>query len=285
MLRKGFLPLLAGALLILAGCEGREPVGGVRREIARPKAVSLSPSVTEILSKTGLFENMIGRTMSCDWPANVLKTTVVTSGTSPDFEKIAGLKPDYVVYDGALYSEADLAKFKELNIKTLKWDPNTLKEYEQQGLTLSRDLGGETGMSEYMDSVYRSIQEANATRERDGVEQARVGLMTGSPGRYLAPGKESLWADVLKQTGSALVGPSGTIWAPLSTEEIIKQNPQVIITEEGKGSAILGDPALKSVAAVQRRLVFELDPDILLRRGGRLELLGEAFAAALSKIK
>jgi ABC-type Fe3+-hydroxamate transport system substrate-binding protein len=285
MLRKGLLPLLAGTLLILAGCEGREPIGGATRDIPRPKAVSLSPSVTEVLSKTTLYENMIGRTMSCDWPSNVLRATVVTSGVAPDFEKIAGLKPDYVVYDGALYSDADLAKFKELNIRTLKWDPHTLKEYEQQSLTLSRDLGGETGMSEYIDSVYRSFQDANAAREKQGVVQPRVGLMTGSAGSYLAPGKESLWADLLTQTGSVLVGPPGKIWAPLSTEEIIKQNPQVIITEEGKGGAILRDPALKSVSAVQRRLVYELDSDILLRRGGRLEQLGEVFAAAISKIK
>lgn len=283
MTRRALLPLLAASLLVGAGCQPSGPlVGGSPLAVRDAKVVSLSPSTTEIITKTGLNNQLIGRSANCNWPLNLASVSVVMTGTAPDYEKIVGLKPNLVVYDEALFSQAEIQKIKDLGIETLGWNPNSLKEYENQAWQIVNVMGGVMMTSEYIDGIHRYIQSGEAGLEEKGLSDVRVAVVVGRD-NYLLAGTESLWADLLAQMGAKVIGPKGTSYAPMNVEAIIQGNPEVIFAA-GTGEQILKDPRLRTVKAVAGRQVYNIDADVLLRRGGRLDQLTEAFSVGLNKV-
>jgi iron complex transport system substrate-binding protein len=279
-----WIPLLLASLLAGTGCQAPQPIGGKPREIASPRIVSISPSATEMLSKAGIYNTLAGRSANCNFPMNFSKVPVVMNGTTPDYEKIAGLKAQVLLYDGALYGDSQVSKFKDMGMQLVKWDPNTLKEYERDSFTLANAVGGEMMMSEYMDGIYRAVAEARGSLEQQGLTGARIAILIGRPGQYLAPGTKSLWGDLTERVGGKLVGGDSSRFEPISLEELVKANPQVIISAGG-GKAIYADPALKSVEAIQKKRVYDIEEDVLLRRGARIDQLVEAIGTGLAKVK
>lgn len=287
MLRRGFVGLLTCACLaFLAGCQSSPVVGGQPRAKMMPQVISLSPSTTELTSKFDVNQNLIGRTANCNFPTTTISSAeVVMDGTAPDYEKIAALKPDVVIYDKSLFSESEISKIDQLGIKTVAWDPLTFEDYRRQIFTMASAIGGEMTTSEYIDSIFRGFAQARGVLAEKGIEKPGMMFLIGQPGSYLAPGSESFWADILRQCGVNPVGPAGKAFAPINVEAIIQADPQVIFTSSGVGTKILGDPRLQSVAAVKNKRVYDIDTDVLVRRGSRVEVLVDTIGVAIGKLR
>lgn len=287
MLRRGFIGLLTCACLaFLAGCQSGPVVGGQPRAKDMPQVISLSPSTTELTSKFDVNRNLIGRTANCNFPPTTIASAeVVMDGTAPDYEKIAALKPDVVIYDKSLFSESEIGKIDQLGIKTVAWDPLTFEDYRRQLFTMASAIGGEMTTSEYIDSIFRGFAQARGVLSEKGIEKPGMMFLIGQPGSYLAPGSESFWADILRQCGAEPVGASGKAFAPINVEAIIQANPQVIFTSKGVGAKVLADPRLQSVAAVKNRRVYDVETDVLVRRGARVEMLVDSIGVAIGKLR
>ena len=85
-------------------------------------------------------------------------------------------------------------------------------------------------------------------------------------------GVNSFQADVVRAAAAEPVGPDADRFVPLSAETLVQMNPDVIFVT-GNAEAILNDPRFKTVAAVQKGNVAVVKPDILLRRGWRVDKL------------
>ncbi len=287
MLRRGVLGLLTCfSLAVLAGCQSGPVIGGQPRASAAPQVVSLSPSTTELSSKFDLNRTLIGRTAACNFPPSTISSAeIVMEGTVPDYEKIAALKPDVVFYDKSLFSENEISKIDQLGIKTIAWDPLTFEDYRKQIFTMSSAVGGEMTTSEYIDSIYRGFAQSRGVLSEKGIDQPGMMIMIGQPGSYMAPGTESFWADILKQCGAKPLGPNSKAFSPINVEAVIQANPQVIFTSTGAGAKILTDPRLQSVDAVKAKRVYEIETDVLVRRGGRIEMLVDSIGVAVGKLR
>lgn len=286
MLRRSSLGILAAALLaVMAGCDSGPVIGGKPRDPAQAKVVSLSPATTELTSKFDVGMGIAGKTANCNFPPSGNQTAqIVMSGTSPDYEKIAEIKPDFVLYDKSLFSENEISKIDQMGFKTLPWDPKTFEEYRTQLFTLSSAIGGEMTTSEYIDTVYRGFGQAKGVLKEKGLTEPPMMFLIGEPGAYLAPGTSSFWADIAKSCGLKMAGPDAAAYAPINVEAIIQAAPQFILTSDGVGAKVLKDPRLQGIPAVKNKRVFDMNPDILVRRGARIDTLVDSINVAIGKL-
>ena len=244
-------------------------MGGKRAPVVYTKVVSLSPSASELAGGT-FARAIIGRTASCNTPDKVLDAPIVMTGVKPDYEKIARLKPDVVVYDKDLISEQDLAKFKELGIQTFGFGGDTVDEFMDSFYEFGRFTRVETLGGEYAESIDRARGAANAAPPEPRVTTAIV--MPGSGAEHYIVGTDGFLADVVKCSGGRLVGPKGKLFVQLNAEWLIQENPELIISS-GPADAFMNDPRFKGLRAIKKGQIYSINSDVVLRRGAAVDRL------------
>jgi ABC-type Fe3+-hydroxamate transport system substrate-binding protein len=300
-MRSGYLASLLLILVFgLGGCGDKEldHYGGVQNKAVPASIISLSPSTTEIIARWGPLDKLRGRTTSCNWPTYVKQTPIV-GDVKPNYEAIAMMKPkiDLIIYDDQLYSAHDLAKLKTLGARLRPFGANTLDEFAEQLYKLGSDLGSETKSSEYVDK----IMAARARGQADARDpRPKVALLMGD---YLA-GTKSLYADMVRASGGEPVGPDSQQWEKLNREAITQWNPDVLLIasdemferfeSEAKSDTsraerkdvvlikyvpaeVMRDPRLQSLTAIKKRQVASVRPDVIARRGGRIDVMIEGM--------
>ncbi len=237
----------------------------------RPKqsVISLSPSVTELFASYGKVEVMRGRTAACNHPGGLEKMPVVAN-IKPDYEKIATLQPDLILYDTSIYNASDIEKIKALGAETFAMDVHTLKEYIDYCYRLGAYNPDPTRMSDYVEKVRSAISLCSGNPPAPGT---KVAILIGNSkeGEYMIAGKGTFQADEVRTAGGEPVGPDVKNFAPLSVESLISWNPTVIVTTEGNGVNISSDPRLRSLKAVAKGRIVEFNGDVLLRAGARVD--------------
>lgn len=150
---RKFLPIIAVLCLVLSGCAGQteesslptqlvisggeasEPaeqafpteICDVEIKSAAERAVSLSPSVTEIISELGFADKLCAVSVYCDYPE--LSLPAVGSSENPDIEAIIALKPDTVFTLSAL-AERDIYALNEAGCTVIQFEaPRSIEQY------------------------------------------------------------------------------------------------------------------------------------------------------------
>ena len=269
MFRK-LLPALAILSFVAAGCNNSNQaiVGGKSRPKEYRAVISLSPSVTEVFGAMSKTEVLKGRTASCNYPALVQRLPVV-AGVKPDYELLAKIKPDLIVYDKDLYNASDIAKLKEICPDQFVFEAGTVDAFTKEATALSAMVGAETNMSTYVDKIYQARQIAQSGGPAKKPKVAM--LMAGQGSEHMIDGVDSFQADEFRASGGDPVGPKGTLFATLSPEVLIQADPDFIITA-GDPAGFLKDSRFKDLRAVKENHVFGLNADIALRRGGRVDV-------------
>lgn len=257
--------------LFLVGCQRSTVVGGRPPDKFYRVIVSLSPDTTELIGQFGFLSVLKGRTASCNYPRNVATVPVVCD-VKPHYEKISAMRPDLIVYDDALFSDADKLKLKELGFELMPLKANTLAEFEDFLYRFGAITMSATKYSEYVDRIESARQLALANQP-DSKPKVAI-LMGGEGGEYWVDGKQSFRAQIVGIAGGVPVGPESTRFQPANIEALVAMDPDVIIVS-GKDQArpLLADPRLKSVSAVRRGTVVGIEPDVLLRTGARVDVL------------
>ncbi|MFM9874391.1 MAG: ABC transporter substrate-binding protein [Fimbriimonadaceae bacterium] len=284
-LRISPLLIAVPAILALTACgTSTSKIGGQpRKSVPILEYVSLSPSTTEMLSTVGIPGNRIlGRTASCNYPPNFSKIKIVVNGTTPDFELIASLKPQRVIAEKDLYSEATIQKLKDLGLDVLIVDTDTPQNYEDTLIKIGKDSGAETNASTYLDKVYG----AESLLKGSIAEGMKIAVVIGDATTgYMIQGKNTLLGNFIKGSPGEFVGPDSGKFEPVSIEQLINYNPEIIITQMGEGEKMLANPQLKAVPAVAKGHILGVESDILLRNGGRVEKLLEGIATGIGRIE
>jgi ABC-type Fe3+-hydroxamate transport system substrate-binding protein len=279
-MRRAIGLLIVATLALVAGCgPSTQQLGGVERKKIYYSIVSLSPSSTELLEATQRVNNRLkGRTASDNWPRGQVENIPVVASVKPDYEKIAALKPDLVAYDSDLYGAADVEKIKQLGADVFVVDATTVDGLIKECYALGTMLGGETNMSDYADKLTTAKADAASMTKHPTVAV----LMPGTTGQHMIAGTDSFIADVIKSSGGVPVGPKGTQYVSLDPELIVTLNPDYIVCS-GPGTALMADPRLKSLKAITQHKLLAVNPDVLLRRGSRVDILITAIHDAISK--
>ena len=268
---------------MLAGCQSSQKVneGGTPAPQIR-KIISLSPSTTEIAAEEGLTPFIVGRTASCDFPKEVRSAVVVVENTKPDFEKIAKIKPDIIIYDESLYASSDMEKLKETGAKIITMNPAKIDGITDFMLDLGGYCGVATRASELADNLYGARDRAKGAAP---TRRIKVSVLMPGTGEYLAAGQETFVAEVVRICGGEVVGPTGKLYAPISIESLIQSDPDMIIVA-GDGHQVLVDSRLSSIKALKstKKRVYEIQQDYVFRPGPKTVGLFDVISTKINTI-
>jgi iron complex transport system substrate-binding protein len=309
-------PFLAGlmlAALLLASCAPATPAAPAPTATAQPAAtaapislvdgngrtvtlakpaqrvISLAPSDTEILYAIGAGAQLLGVDQYSDYPPEAKKLTVVGSGVDkPDTELILSLKPDLVLAAGVV--PADKVKALEDVGLTVFTVPNPT-DLDGMYATL-RTVAQLTGHAAETEALIASLK-ARVKAVEDKVAGAKsqplvlYELDATDPNAPWTSGPGTFMDNLIRMAGGRNVG-SGlkSDWAQISTEEVIRQNPDIILLGDFTLGGVTADMVRArsgwgGMAAVKNNQVYPIDDNIVSRPGPRLVEGLEAAAKLL----
>jgi iron complex transport system substrate-binding protein len=134
--------LIAVAVIAVVGCrsaavpssavETREVRDDLGRTVKVPlkieRAISLAPSLTEMIFAIGAGEKLVGVTTYCNYPPETASIEKIGDTQTPNIEKIIALKPQVVFVSTASQLEAFTKTLEEQGIAVYVSNPKNLDE-------------------------------------------------------------------------------------------------------------------------------------------------------------
>lgn len=256
---------------------------------AVPKTiVSLQPSNTEILFALGVGDKIVGATEYDSYPEEAQKIERVSTSTTFNSERILALKPDVVIAYTTGGDEENLNALKGLEdagikvfaIQSAKSFDDVYGDIEQVATVMGIKDKGEK-LNEDIKAKIADVQ----AKVKDVKEPKNIYLeISPKPDIYTA-GSDTFQQEILNAANVNNVFADLQSWAPVSEEDIIAKNPDVILTTVGyvKNSTeeILSRDGWNSITAIQNKAVYYIDTDISNRPGPRIGEAVELIAKAV----
>lgn len=240
----------------------------VRIERQPERIVSLIPSMTETAYALELGENMVGVTANDDYPQAVQEVEKVGDMTI-NVEKVAELKPDLVLAS-PINGQETIDKLKDLGLTVLCYEPQNVDSV----LQMIRDVGQATGTVEQAEKVVADME-----KEKQQVEQVaatvkndkeRVAVWMEVSSDLHTAGKGTFMDELITIAGGENVAADHEGWDPVSSETVIKWNPDVILHTHGDQKAVQSRSGWKEIEAVKNDRIEGIDSDLVSRPGPRI---------------
>jgi iron complex transport system substrate-binding protein len=233
------------------------------------RVVSLAPSVTEMLFAIGAGEQVVGVTSFCDYPAEARAKPKV-GGSFPNLEVVLSLKPTLVVAPRDFIRPDMVGKLEQLKIALFILDANTIEDVVRHIQTIGRMLGRTEKADAVAADLRRRVTEIK-TRTADAVRPRVFYVLNSDPLMTAGPG--SFIHQLIDLAGGANVAAGSPVSYPrLSLEEVIKQDPQVILFPVGDEEGIPDQEQQRwlrwtTLSAVRQNRFVRI-PSVLLDRPG-----------------
>ena len=250
------------------------------------RIVSMAPSCTEMLFAVGAGDSVVGVTEYCDYPSEVEdkkdKGEIVVIGgySTPNIEKIMDLEPDLIVAahgnpSDLLYWLVDRSMHPDIEYPVYAQNPKKIEDI----LAHINVIGAITKCNETTSSIIDDSKDKIAEiEEKTELLEAelRPRVFRPCPG-FLTCGNNTFLNDVITTAGGENIAAKYFAgWGALRIEDIIRENPQVILcpaTEEGESLAyaqIMGEERLKDVDAVRNNRIYLILDGLISRPGPRV---------------
>jgi iron complex transport system substrate-binding protein len=256
--------LAATILLLLSGTASARTVKDqTGRSVNVPdhphRLVSLAPNITEIVYALGLGDELVGDTDYCDFPPEAKKKPHVGTMLNPSLERIVALKPDLALGTPEANRRETADQLERLGIPlygvTASTLPGTLASIEDLG----RILGRETEARALAAALQARI--GRVQKRIEGEPKPKV-LYVVWYRPLITVGPRTFIADVIRAAGGIPVGENlKGEWPRLSLEELLPQNPAVILLPRTESfSASLDElrslPGWKELQAVKEGRMY-----------------------------
>jgi iron complex transport system substrate-binding protein len=255
--KKAWLPIGIATLLI------QLPLLASESSVFR--AVSLVPSVTEMIYALGAQDKLVGVATPCDYPPGI-DLPIVGNFSFPNVERIAALKPD-VVFVAGVEQEYLWSKLKELGLHPVIVAPGNLQEIYESIIRVGKLLGRQSEA----DSLVRALEQEFEEMREIVPAQTRTVFIEISDNPLMTCGKGSFLNELLSLAGATnIAGDIDKPYPVVSSEFAVQANPDVIVVTHpgGKPSGRLG---WEKVRAVREQMVHsDIDPNLILRPGPRV---------------
>ncbi|KON66629.1 metal ABC transporter substrate-binding protein [Peribacillus butanolivorans] len=246
--------------------------------------VSLQPSNTEILFKLGLGDKVVGVTDFDNYPEEAKDIEHVSDSVNINAEKIISLKPDAVI----AYTIGDETTLKPLEdagipVFIIKSATNFDDVYGDIG-QIADVMGVTKKGEELVKDIQTQITSVEEKIETLDEKEKTYFEISPAPEIYTT-GSETFQQEILKTAGIENIFADQKGWVKVSDEEIVKRNPNAIIT-----TATYADDAVdeiksrkgwEDINAVKNDQVYLLDENIMSRPGPRI---GEAVELAAKTV-
>jgi iron complex transport system substrate-binding protein len=250
------------------------------------KIVSLAPSNTEILFAVNAGEQVIGRDEFSDFPVAAQAIANVGGGFGElDMETIVSLEPDLVLA-ADLSPPEQIAAIEKLGL-TVYALPNPI---ELDGMYENlATVGMLTGHSQDAEQLVLSLKERVSAVEAkvSQVEERPLvfyELDSTDPNAPWTAGPNTFIDTLITQAGGTnLGGAMADAWVQISVEELLVQNPDMIILGDATWGGVTPEDVIArqtwaGMQAVQAGKIYTFDDNLVSRPGPRLVDGLEAFA-------
>ncbi len=250
--------------------ETRTVVDGLGREVTLEgtpqNVVTTIASTTEIVLDLGVNERLVGVPDLTQYLSYVpelqakAEDKTKVGGFKLSMEKIASLSPDLVVLDASA-QQGTIDKVKNLGATVYAAGSKDMDAVQETIL----ELGYLTGTLERAEKivgkmVYKQFRLAEAIDELDRKKKV---FYTVSPQMY-TPGGNTFVGQVLEMAGLDNVFSDVSGFKPVSTEEIVQRNPELIIGTEDMGlseEGLMEEIGSNNVEAVKEKNVMLLSSE------------------------
>jgi ABC-type Fe3+-hydroxamate transport system substrate-binding protein len=242
------------------------------------RIVSLDPATTAMLFAMGMGGSVVGRTQWDSYPPAVRGVPDVGDGLRPNVEAVLARRPDLVVLYASADDRAAAHAFRTAGIATLSIRIDRLSDFRRALQMIGRVVHDSAAAAVVADSVLGTI---------DRVHRAAAGLaavplvweVDQSPMRVIGGG--SYLNEIVADAGGRnLYGDVPDPSPQVSLEDVLRRDPDVVLTSPSGARAIRANPAwARWLAASRHRLVV---PDTALV-GMPSVRMGEA-AVALAQL-
>ncbi len=215
-----------------------------------PRIVSLVPAATATLLALGEGHRLVGRT-DYDEDPSLAGLPSVGGGLGPSLEVLLSLRPDFVIrFEGPSDPETP-RRLDAVGIPHLGVRPDRIDDV----VRMTRMLGALTGAEAAAEEVVAGIQgELEAVARAVGpAPRPRVGILLGGDPPWVAAGGTFIDEVVLVAGGDNVFADVGPLYAPVSVEEVLRRNPELLLLTEGARipSGLRGLPVVRAPGTLQ----------------------------------
>ena len=240
------------------------------------RVIALSAADCEVLFAVGAGDLLVGRGEYCDYPAQVLDVPAVQSGMETNIEQIIALAPQVLLMSAMAQTEDQVKQLEAAGIKVVVSDAKDIAGVYTAITMIGALTGHDTEAAAVVESMQGTLDTLTArASELEGksvyfeVSPLQYGLWTAGKGTFMdeiatALGLKNVFADA-----------SG--WAEISEEQVIKANPDIIVTIAmyfGEGQTpvdeILSRAGWQDITAVKNGDILNLQNNELSRPGPRI---------------
>ena len=285
-MKRNFWIIMMSLLIILAGCsQNDQPQSdkGSKNQSTTGKTpyhriVSLMPSNTEILYELGLENRIVGVSTVDDYPKNVKKGKKQFDAMNLNKEALLKAKPDLILAHESQKSSSgkvlDALKKEGVKVVYVK-DAQSLKEtyetFKSIGKLTHREKQANQLVNETKDNVDKVIQSIPKHQK-----QPKVFMEVSSQPEIYTAGKHTFFNDMLKQLDTKNSFDDIDGWKSVSKESIVKHNPDILISTEGKSQAeyekiIEKRGGFDKTNAVKHHRIETVNGDEISRPGPRID--------------
>ncbi|MGQ9468531.1 MAG: ABC transporter substrate-binding protein [Nitrososphaerales archaeon] len=258
------------------------------------RIASFAPSITETLFSIGLGDRVVAVTEWCDWPQEMVdkkqagNLTVFSSIVDPEVEKVVAANPDLILVTTIMKPEG-VAKLEALGFPVVGIDYGNSLDDIYSAITL---VGKVTGAEDSAEELINELQQ-NITRVSNAVAnlpKPKVFWMSWHAPLMSAGGPSFINALIQTAGGVNIFESVNIAWPTVSPEEVMDQNPDVILfSERHPGVSNVDDllalfPAWSGIKAVEEGRVFVV-PAFVIHPGPRTAEAIEIIAELIHQIE
>lgn len=254
---------------------------GIAVTLAAPphKVVSLTPATSELMFALGIGDRLVGRTDYDDYPPEVADVPAVATFEGVEIEKVVAATPDLVIAGGNGFThQDDIDQLRSLNIPVLvvyaQDVPGVLTDINLVGTAVGEGAAAQT-MTDGIQARFNEVTNAVAA-----LDKPRTFYELGVDTAIYAPAPDSFVGDMVTRAGGDPITTSDPASFSISLEELVSQDPQVIVLGDAAYGAcpdvVAQRPGWKKMTALKDDAVRPVFDTIVTRPGPRI---GDGLAA------
>jgi len=246
--------------------------------LAGARVVSLVPAATELIYAMGRGNRLVGRTTWDLFPDSARLVPNMGDGIRPNVEVVLAAKPTLVVLYASMANKAAADAFANAGIAVMSTRVDRIADFERLSRQLGVVLNAQQRAQQVVDTVKATL--ASVRDAVDGVARPTVVWpLYDSPVMVLGHG--SFVAELLDIAGATNVFADLAKPSPeVTIEEIVKRNPDFVMTSPVSAMRFASSAKWKAVRAVREKNVLLVDT---LLTGRPTVTLGMA-AVSLAKV-
>jgi iron complex transport system substrate-binding protein len=238
------------------------------------RIVSLDPTMTELLFAIGAGDKMVGRSHWDAWPSAALKLPDLGPGIRPNVEAVLASRPDLVLLYASQDNRAATARLRAAGVATGAFRVDQIDAFRRVTPILGQ-LSGDTAQARHaVDTVNRSLERVRAATA--GRRRPKVVIPAWDTPLVVIGGGSFVSQLVTIAGGENVYGESRERSPQVTIEDVVRRDPDVVLTGPDRRQRYLTHPRWKALRAVRAGRVLPMDTAIVWRASIRM---GEAAAS------